>query len=309
MKSSDHNPLQLYLLLLLCSLFACQSPNYNEVEASSKAAITTDSLPTKKTLPPMYKDLQNFQTIEIAGHSVDIALPDSGITYSGNIVVLPGYNYARTHWCEQAHAPQLCSLAKAKGFVLIMPEMARSVYSSAFFPETRADLKQNPMRQWLTDSVFSYLQTNHNLLLPNQNNYLLGLSTGGRGVALVALDKPELFAACAALSGDFDQTKMPTDKLMANYYGAYGKFKTRWESVDNVLYRIKDWKTPIYLGHGQMDKVVPPEQTRLFYDSLIVHFDSSKVQLNEPKGHAHDYKYWGSETESIFAFFALYKQE
>jgi len=212
-------------MIILCS-YSCQQITGHE-EVAHASPIVIDSLPKEKPMPKKYKNLLNFQTIKIAGHAVDIVLPDSGVAYAGNIVVLPGYNYARTHWCEQTHAPQLCSLAKAKGYLLIMPEMGRSVYSSAFFPETKVDLKQYPRRQWLTDSVFSYLQKQHDLLLLEQNNYLLGLSTGGRGVALVALDKPELFSAAAALSGDFDQTKMSSDKLMTNYYGTFLKFKGR----------------------------------------------------------------------------------
>ena len=292
--------------ILLCN---CQSRDKNQnLITTVSTAEKTDNFPVEKPEPPMYTNLAAFQSISIAGHAVDIALPDSGVAYAGNIVVLPGYNYPRSHWCEQTHAPQLCSLAKAKGYVLIMPEMGRSVYSSEFFPETRADLQQYPKRQWLSDSVFSYLQNSYNLLLPEQNNYLLGLSTGGRGVALVALDKPLFFSAVAALSGDFDQSKMPTDKLMSNYYGAYSKFKARWETVDNVLHRVAEWQTPIYSGHGQMDKIVPPEQSKLFYDSLCLHFDTTKIELHEPKEHAHDYTYWGAETEAVLNFFGRFKK-
>lgn len=289
------------LLLLFCSLiFSCQTTEKKQSEAID-ANTPKDPIVQKDTMP-LPTGLNSFQTIKIAGHELDIAMPKAH--YRGNLIILQGYNFPKHDWC--AKAPQLCEQALAEGYALIMPEMGKSIYSSEFFPETRADMQKQPRRTWLTDSVFSYLQERHNLLLSKQNNYILGLSTGGRGVALLALDRPELFQAVASLSGDFDQSKMPKDRLMAIYYGPYAQFQERWETVDNVLARINDWQMPIYLGHGQKDKVVPPQQTRLFYDSLVTNFDSTKVVLNEPVEAAHDYKYWGSETEAVLTFFKQY---
>ncbi len=282
-------------------LTACSSNTDFRILSPEKNAIDTIIPQNKMITTPLYSGLSNFESLQVAGHWVDIALPDSTIPYMGNIVVLPGYNYSRKHWCEQGHAPQLCSLAKAKGFVLIMPEMGRSVYAQEFFAETADIFRSYPLRSWLSDELFLYLQKHHSLLLPQQKNYLLGLSTGARGAALLALDLPHLFRACAVLSGDFDQSKMKDDKLMTLFYGPYSP---RWDTVDNVLHRIKEWKLPVYLGHGQRDKVVPPEQTRLFYEALLLHFDSNKIKLHEPLTQAHDYRYWGSETEAVLEFFA-----
>ncbi len=294
----------LFAFLLLAVLMSCGTNSLEEknlVQASPQAPPP----PEEKDTMPLPKGLDSFQTIKIAGHELDIALPTA--PYKGNLIILQGYNYPKHDWC--AKAPQLCQRAKAEGYALIMPEMGRSIYSSEFFPETSPAMKKYPKRQWLTDSVFPYLQKQYNLLLAEQNNYIIGLSTGGRGVALLALDAPELFQAVAALSGDFDQTHIPQDKITIMYYGPYAQFQERWASVDNVLARIEEWKTPIYLGHGQLDKVVPPQQSRLFYDSLMLHFDSSKVVLNEPEKTAHDYKYWGSETEPVLNFFKQFEQK
>lgn len=292
----------LFFIVLISFFAACESIQKQEAEAAAAPvpALIVDTMP----LP---KGIDSFMTLNIAGHAVDIAPPDSGVAYRGNLIILQGYNFPKHDWCQKA--PELCRRARAEGYLLIMPEMGRSTYSSAFFAETRNDMRKYPLRTWLVDSVFSYLESKCNILLPQQNNYIIGLSTGARGAALVALDRPELFAAIAALSGDYDQTKIPEDQIMNIYYGAYQKHKERWQEVDNILWQIKNWNTPIYLGHGQMDKVSPPAQTRLFYDSLLLHFDNAKVLLNEPKTMAHDYKYWGSETEAVLQFFKKFQQK
>lgn len=295
--------MRLLFFILIASFFAaCNNAPKEEAEATVA--------PTQATIidtMPLPKGIDSFMTLNIAGHAVDIAPPDSGVAYRGNLIILQGYNFPKHDWCQKA--PELCRRARAEGYLLIMPEMGRSLYSSAFFAETRSDMKKYPLRTWLVDSVFSYLNERHNILLARQNNYILGLSTGAHGAALIALDRPNLFNAIAALSGDYDQTKIPNDPLIVMYYGNYKNNTKRWTEVDNVLWQIKNWNTPIYLGHGQMDKVVPPAQTRLFYDSLLLHFDSAKVQLNEPKTMAHDYKYWGSETEAVLQFFKKFQQK
>jgi S-formylglutathione hydrolase FrmB len=135
----------------------------------------------------------------------------------------------------------------------------------------------------------------------------LGISTGGRGAALIALDNSDIFSAVASLSGDFDQTKMPKDQIMISYYGNYENNEKRWQEVDNVLYRIKDWKLPIYLGHGAKDPVVPVQQSDIFYKALIQNIDSSIVVYNRPEM-SHDYQYWKTETQAVLKFFSRHRK-
>ena len=101
------------------------------------------------------------------------------------------------------------------------------------------------------EALIPYFQRQYKLLLPGQKNYLLGLSTGARGVALLSLDCPKIFVKAAGLSGDYDQTQMPNDNLMKGFYGPYTDFKDRWTGKDNAVYRFKELQVPIYLGHGE----------------------------------------------------------
>jgi hypothetical protein len=292
------------VLCLVVFLFSCFTDTKKTKEQNDSADLKNDSIPPKDKEVKV-PNISKFITLKIAGHELDIAPPDSGTTYRGNIVLLQGWNYPKHDWCQKA--PELCKKARAMGYYLIMPEMGRSVYATAFHKETKEDFKKFPLLGWLIDSAFTYIQEKHNILLEEQSNYLIGLSTGGRGVAMVALHKPDLFKAAAALSGDFDQSQIKGDAITTLFYGKYESNPERWKKTDNIVYRIKEWKTPIYLGHGQLDKICTPLQTRQFYDSLVVHFDKNKVKINEPKNMAHDYRYWGSETDAMLQFFEEFK--
>jgi S-formylglutathione hydrolase FrmB len=218
----------------------------------------------------------------------------------GTIVVLPGWNLPVLDWCTKT---TLCQKALKQGYILIMPEMAKSVYSYELFPETRKDWLTYTTRRWFIDTLIPYFQKQYKLLLHGQKNYLLGLSTGARGVALLSLDCPEIFIKAAGLSGDYDQTQMPKDNLMTGYYGTFTSFKDRWTGRDNVVYRFKELSIPIYLGHGKADKVVPCQQTIQFADSLKK-YKPNLVTLHLDKNAGHTYGYWDSEVDHVLRYFA-----
>lgn len=218
----------------------------------------------------------------------------------GTIVVLPGWNLPVLDWCSKT---TLCEKALKYGYILIMPEMGKSVYASRRYPETRKDWLRYATRKWFIEALIPYFQRKYKLLLPGEKNYLLGLSTGARGVALLSLDCPKIFAKAAGLSGDYDQTQMPDDNLMKGFYGPYADFKDRWTGKDNVVYRFKELKVPMYLGHGKADQVVPCRQTIQFADSLKKYSPNLVIlHISDKAGHTYDY--WNSEVDNIFIFFS-----
>jgi pimeloyl-ACP methyl ester carboxylesterase len=244
----------------------------------------------------MSSDSVEKHTLEIAGHKVDVWLP--GQPPKGCILLLPGWNFSRTDWCERS---SMCTQALERGFALVMPEMGKSVYAEHLFPETRADWRQYPTRPWLREQVIKEVSARFGLLKPGQNNFVVGLSTGARGAALLCLDMPDFWKGAALLSGDFDQTQMPSDNLMRGYYGSYKDFAERWKTVDNVIHRILEWRTPVYIGHGTEDKVVPPKQSKHLCEVLHKVYPQLKIVCHFPRA-GHDYAYWGSEVKPILDF-------
>jgi len=217
----------------------------------------------------------------------------------GTIVVLPGWKLPVLDWCTKT---TLCEEALKQGYFLIMPEMAKSIYASERYPETRKDWLQYATREWFKDTLITYFQKNYHVLLPGQNNYVLGLSTGARGAALLSLDCPAIFKKGACLSGDFNQVNMPADALMTGWYGPITTFLARWKGRDNVVLRYKELKIPLYLGHGKADKVVPVNQT-IEFGEILQKYKKQLVKLHLEEQAGHNYDYWNSEIKNVLEFF------
>ncbi|MBL7892913.1 MAG: prolyl oligopeptidase family serine peptidase [Bacteroidia bacterium] len=274
-------------------IISCVDNNNNDAKGP-RSAILTDTLVSENEHYAITSDT----TIILNGDTVDVLFPDGSI--KGQILVLPGWNYYRRKCCNES---SFCFAALKRGYVLVLPEMGKSLYASAVYPETRKEWADFPQLKWITDTLITYLQKHAGLFSPDQSNYIFGISTGGRGVALIVEHTGTLFKAAAALSGDYDQTKLPTDNLVTGFYGNYTDFKMRWEGEDNPLLNASKVFVPFYLGHGLTDNVVPVEQTRMFYNELKrINTNLSHVlMLKEQYGHS--YKYWDSETDAVLKFF------
>ena len=238
-------------------------------------------------------------TLIVNGRKVLIKICDTN--KKGTFLMLQGWNLPVEDWYTKT---SICQKVLSQGYCIVLPDMGKSIYHEKVFPETRSDWKVYPTRKWLCDTLIPLLQKEYALLLENETNYLVGLSTGARGVALTLLEFKKLFKAAAALSGDYNQLKMPADNLMKGYYGPMDLYSERWTNTDNPINKIQEYQTPLYLGHGKLDKVVPAEQTRLFYDSLKKVHPKLKLKLHMPEAQ-HDYNYWESETDSILNFFGI----
>jgi len=219
------------------------------------------------------------------------------------ILVLPGWNFPRTSWVENT---SLVEYAEQYGYALILPEMGKTLYESSYYPQTRMKWNQVPGGQFIKDRFIPTIQRRHNLLQPGQYNTILGLSTGGRGVALIALQNPGLFVAGASLSGDFSQEHMPEDRLMTAVYGAFANFPKRWTGTrsDNPQAQVRNWQMPLYLAHGTADNIVPESQSRLFYEALKkAHGNMIPIEYHAVTGAGHNYQFWGGQLKDVFRFF------
>ena len=235
---------------------------------------------------------------ELRINGVAVTLMAATAAHRGDILMLPGWNFERARWCTQT---RFCTLARAAGFRLVLPEMGKSVYSSVHFPETKTEWKRTPTLPWVTQQLLPELKVRHGIF-SGPHNFLVGLSTGARGVVLIAQATGDFFTAGAALSGDYDQTRMPADRLMTGYYGPYHQNKERWLTQDNPTSSVTKLTIPVYFGHGLQDPVVPASQTRDFHERVVNTQPRSRSRLHlVPAGH--DFAYWDSESQVILDFF------
>jgi hypothetical protein len=237
-------------------------------------------------------------TLVVDGIPVGIRMPEAKV--NGFILVLPGWNFSRNDVCRNS---DFCHLAKEAGYCLILPEMGKSAYILRNYKETREDYRQYLKLSWVIDSLIPFCQKTFGILLPGENNFIFGISTGGRGVAQVAIHTGRLFTAGAALSGDYNQLLQPADKLMTGYLGPAKEFPERWSGEDNPCMHAEMLKIPLYLGHGKADKIVPSGQSVEFFERIkSLHPDAGHILHIAVTG-GHDYNYWNSEMQRIFAFF------
>jgi putative tributyrin esterase len=284
------------LLSLLVILFACS----NDVEKTIEENESKDKDLTQFEATPKVND--TLFTMNYGGYDykVEIKAPEGMV--KGTILVLQGWNFPITDWCDST---TLCEKALKQGYNLVFPEMGKSIYSEEIYVETRSDWKKYPTRKWLRDSVIGTLQSEFNLFEENGNNYVLGLSTGGRGALLLALDLPKIFAGCATLSGDYDQSMFPYDNLYIGYYGEMKSFEKRWKEDENPnkLILMRDLNVPLYMGHGMNDNVVPYKHFELMKEFLGHLKPDVKIVYHTDSLAQHNYTYWNSEVDNVLEFF------
>ncbi len=272
---------------------------------SEPAEINRNTLEMAEGLPAVVYPEAQDTVIQLPDRQykveVFIDYPDTAPT--GSIIMLHGWNLPNTEWCEKTI---FCIEAAKRGYILIMPDMGKSTYSDSLFTETRDDWKKYPTKKWLVNKAIPFLQVSFRLLLPGQRNFALGLSTGGRGASLLALECPDIFNAAACLSADFDQVLLNTDPIYVGFYGPYDQFAERYKYPDNIIYRLDQYSVPTYLGHGLKDPVSPSSQTVMFYDTLRAAHPELKTVLHIDSTAVHNYDYWGSETGAVLDFFGLY---
>ncbi len=279
-----------YFFSFLVAMYGC-NPKDTEKPDDEILAKDTTKYTCTKMLPV------SDTTFQISEHDVSVKLctPDEK---KGTFLLLHGWNFPADDWCTKT---KLCSHAIEDGYCVVMPHMGKSNFHTNIYPETRPDYSVFPGLLWLTETVIPELQKMC-LLVDGERNFIVGLSTGGRGVAMVCQQMPWLFTGAAALSGDFDQSAIPNDRVHQGFWGPYNQFPERWTTIENPVFRISEMQTPIYLGHGLSDKVTPYSQSQLFYDSLKKHNPSLKTELHLPEA-GHDYEYWASEVDNIMRFF------
>lgn len=214
----------------------------------------------------------------------------------GNLLLLHGWNFPALNWCENS---SLCAKAKDSGFVLIIPFFGKSTYQWENYPETIESYKKYPHRKWMYEYFLPFLQSQE-LLKKDQNNFIAGLSTGGRGAALFALENPDIFNAGACLSADFDHSLLSDEPINNGFYGSINKHPERWKGKDNIHYRASEMEVPLYLGHGTNDVVCPSDQTKNYAEELSKYKKEFQLHLVPAK---HDYDYWESETNAILSYF------
>ena len=222
------------------------------------------------------------------------------------LVLLHGYRQSPGDWELRTPAARY---ADEYGFVLVCPAMSTTLYESAYYPETVNRWAPVPGSRFVTEVLIPFVRERYGLARKRDLTGVYGISTGARGALLLAARNSDVFGAAAGLSGDYDASSMRRDRILTSVYGRYEDHPERWEGEVNILAlaeRLR--KTPVYLGHGTRDGVVPPQQTDLLARKLGDLRGRGRgypceVEREKSEGAGHDWNYWGGLTPGVFAFF------
>ncbi len=294
-----HN-LLLSLTLLVGLLFSCAPEEDTSAyeEAGKQGTAIGQSDATSGTNSEGCIEIDRPKSVRVAKGMVELR-PANG-KFRGDLLVLPAWGQPRDAWCQRS---SFCQLATDRGFRVIMPEMGKSIYIDRAYPETREDWKNTPSYSWLRDSLIPGLQEEYCMLDPKGANFVIGLSSGARGVVKLLSDHKDLFMAGAALSGDYDPGQLIGDNIYKGFLGEYDEHADRWLEKENLITLANNIETPLYLGHGTEDPMIPFTQTRSLYDALQQNQPSLQVKLNLAAGLGESFAYWNTEIDQILGFF------
>ncbi len=227
-------------------------------------------------------------------------------TRTRTLIVLHGYRQQPSDW---ENGTPITDYADRYDFVLVCPAMGTTLYESAYYPETKNRWAPVPGGEYIVRILLPFVRDQFGLAGDRDCTGIFGISTGARGALLLASQHPKLFGAAAGLSGDYDSASLWNDRLLVAVYGPYGLNRERWEKEVNIIElsaRLKN--TPVFLGHGTNDCIVPPPQTRMLADRLKELHDAKEgyelvVEELKSTGAGHDWRYWGSLVPDVLKFF------
>jgi S-formylglutathione hydrolase FrmB len=181
-------------------------------------------------------------------------------------LLLHGWNQAAADWdtrtTVETHAERL-------GWVLVAPDMGKSVYATQVYPDVAKAPPDEPGMPRM-ETLLGWAEGTLGLSADPAKRAVIGVSTGGRGAAL--LGERGAFGQVIALSGTYDLASLKPGtgeyKIHAVVFGERQAFAARWRNEDArggaprlggaAEAPFVSW----WLGHGGADPYVPVGQTR-----------------------------------------------
>lgn len=303
------------LAVLALAVLALAAPALADKPPEPKAAKA--AAPAAKVKPqPAYVAQGKWQSLKVTGKLDGKSQTAAVLVYTPAaedpakkyplVLALHGWNHTPEMFRDKG---DLARYADQYGLVLAIPAMGKTVYETAFYPESKKTWGAIPGARWVGEIVLPYLRKNLPVYDDRAHTAVVGYSTGGRGALLLAAAYPE-FAFAGSSSGTFDLMRLdPKDgeyKIHAVIYGPREQFKERWE-LDNVIAPARLDKlegTVVYAAHSGQDIVVKPDQLEALRQANAARAAPRKavsaIIALVPEGGPHDWPFWVGQWELMF---------
>ena len=203
--------------------------------------------------------------------------------------------------------------AKERNLMVVMPSALNSNYSN--WENTMLGYN---MYDFLTEELMPMVHHWFPASRRREDNFIAGLSMGGRGAVKYAVNRPELFAGAAVLSAvpvDFSQMRPghpnpfldPENPRTALSIQNAGGLEKYIHSQENVWDRI-DEKTPLHVL-PRLFFACGQEDSLLYKQYLLFQKHCSEIGLDAEwfslPGYAHEWRFWDIAIEKALDFFKI----
>jgi S-formylglutathione hydrolase FrmB len=198
------------------------------------------------------------------------------------------------------------SLADRYNMVIVCPNMKRSVYENSFYSETSYRWNVIPGGKFVGETLIKFLNSNFSLALKRESTGIMGAEAGAHGALLVPCYYPNRFKAAAGISGYYDPTAMPNNRMLEAVYGKYKDFQERWDNDASPLKLAEKLKgVHVFLYHGLKYDSYQPEQSRVMaikINQLRKKFADYTITYKEFKSGNKGWTFWSSPAADIMSF-------
>ncbi len=262
----------------------------------------------------------NFESQYLANnHQVNIILPNkpgkmtpeafyrSGVRYRV-LWLLHGTYGDQTDWVRKTNIELY---AVEKNLVVVMPPALNSNYSN--WCDTMLGFR---MFDYLTEELMPFVYGWLPVSDRREDNFIAGLSMGGRGAIKYAVNHPDRFAAAAVLSAaPMDMTKMrpgypqplmdtdnPRMRNTLRNAGGLDAFRASNENVWAIIDRLAPQGTlpRLMFACGEADSMVYPH-----YQIFKAHCEEIGLKAHwfSLPGYGHEWRFWDLAIQEALAFF------
>ena len=207
------------------------------------------------------------------------------------VYLLHGYDGSYRDWYNHA---ELHNIAFANDIIIVCPDGQDSWYfDSPIDPKMQFET-------FVSSELVAYVDAHYRTTPDRQHRGISGLSMGGHGALFLAMRHPDVFAACASMSGGVDITKFPKSWKIAQRLGPYDANPQRWVE-HSVAGQVKNLKP------GQLDILIDDGYDDIFF---TVNQDLHKALLDKGIQHEytvrpgrHSWDYWVNALDNHIMFF------
>jgi len=218
------------------------------------------------------------------------------------IIALHQYSMTERDW----ESSGVESFANKYNMVIVCPSMKRSVYEDSFYPETSYEWNVIPGGKFIGETLIKFLGSNFSLALKRESTGIMGVEAGAHGALLTACYYPNRFKAAAGISGYYDPTAMPNNKMLEAVYGSYKMFPARWENDASPLTLAEKLKgVHVFLYHGLKYDVYQPEQSRIMaikIKQLQKKIPEYSIAYKENKNGSKGWVHWSGHVSDVMSF-------